>query len=89
MRNASEYTLASSVQAGFDTCPKCSAPPADLLNAQDVVWCDAAQLYHTSDECTDFSGKATLHTLTDAQKDGFEACPLCGAAGRAAETSDR
>jgi len=83
MRGAALYSLEGSVAAGFKACSKCSAPAASLLEEQYVVWTDAANAYHTTDECAAFFGSASLMALSDAAKAGYAPCAKCGAAAYA------
>ena len=79
MSSAVAYTLQSSVDAGLKNCRTCGAPAASMLTAENVVWVDAQNCFHTSDECEFFSGKYTLMTLDDAVQAGKTACMDCGA----------
>ena len=79
MSSAVAYTLQSSVDAGLRNCRTCGAPAAELLSAENVVWVDEQNCFHTSDECEFFQGKYTLMTLDDAVQTGMTACMDCGA----------
>ena len=79
MRDAQAYTLAESVEDGFDPCPDCDAPAAELLEAEDAVWVDEDSVYHISDECPSFSGEARLMAVEDAEAADCVPCAACGA----------
>ena len=79
MRDADAYTLAESVEDGFDPCPDCDAPAAELLEAEDAVWVDEDSVYHISDECPSFSGEARLMAVEDAEAADCVPCAACGA----------
>lgn len=79
MRNAQEYTLAQSVEDGFEPCPNCDAPAAELLEAENVVWVDEDSVYHISDECSAFAGDAALMPLEEAVDAQCVPCAACGA----------
>ena len=79
MLGAQEYTLASSVEDGFDPCPTCGAPAAELVEAADAVWVDEDFVYHVSDECTAFAGEARLMAVAEAEEADCVPCAACGA----------
>ena len=80
MLGAEEHTLASSVEDGFEACPDCNAPAAELLDAENVVWVDEDSVYHISDECSAFAGEeARLMTAQDAEDAECVPCAACGA----------
>ena len=85
MLGASQYTLESAVANGKKTCSVCSAPSSELLEEPYVVWVDENQVYHVSDECADFSGKASLMTPDTAAREGCAPCERCGAAAYSPE----
>lgn len=80
MSGAAQYTLQSSVDAGLRPCGACSAPGADVMQKENVVWVDGKDIFHTGDNCEFFQGKYTLMPLNDAVKGGKTACMDCGAA---------
>ena len=79
MRDAQEYTFAQSVEDGFEPCPDCGAPAAELLESENVVWVDEDSVYHISDECSSFVDTASLMTLEDAVDAQCVPCAACGA----------
>ena len=88
MRNAQEYTLAQSVEDGFEPCPDCNAPAAELLEAENVVWVDEDSVYHISDACSSFVGDASLMTLEEAVDAQCVPCAACGANALADNASE-
>ena len=79
MRGAEEHTLASSIEEGFEACPECDAPDADLLEAENAVWVDEDSVYHISDACSAFAGEARLMSAEDAAAADCVPCAACGA----------
>ncbi len=86
MTGAPAYTLEDSISAGFRSCGNCGSPAADILSEEEtVVWLDESNIYHTSDECPNFSGVWSLVTITDACAADAAACSACGASSYAPE----
>lgn len=80
MSGAKPYTFAESVAAGYHSCGNCNPPDESLLTTDEpVVWVDADNVYHTSDECAAFVGQYKLMTLKDAYESGATPCGECGA----------
>ena len=69
MKNAPAGTLADAVSANYKSCSSCKSPDPAILEAEDVaVWADENNLFHLSDECTNFTGTWSLMTLVRAGK---------------------
>ncbi len=83
MSGAKPYTLAESVANGFGSCGNCFPPKPAILKQENVFWCDEENVFHTSDECSSFTGVWSLITLEDAMEQENIACTECGAAGYA------
>lgn len=79
MKNAPAGTLADAVSANYKSCSSCKSPDPAILEAEDVVWADENNLFHLSDECTNFTGTWSLMTLADALENGYSPCTTCKA----------
>lgn len=80
MSGAKQYTLASSVEAGFKPCTRCKPPAPELLKEEFVVWCGTDHIFHISGKCTAIEGKPTVMTFEEALlEEGYTGCPVCGA----------
>ena len=79
MVGAQEDMLAAAVEDGFDPCPECNAPAAELVEAEDAVWVDEDDVYHVSDECASFAGEARLMSAAEAAEAECVPCAACGA----------
>ena len=77
MTGSSPYAL-SEVAGKYLTCQTCQAPSADLIGIP-CLWMDAQSLYHTTDECSAFTGEWTLVPLSDLLSGEHAACTACGA----------
>ena len=78
MSGGKPFTLAECVADGYGPCGICFPPAKDLLEAENVVWCDADKVFHTSDQCEKFSGQWKLMTAEDAMAQGYVGCMVCG-----------
>ena len=80
MSGAKQYTLQSSVDAGFKTCPTCKSPAAELLTEDFVVWCGTDGVFHITSKCSAITGKPVVMTFEEAMlEEGGTGCPVCGA----------
>ena len=81
MSGAKQYTLASSVEAGFKPCPKCKPPAPELLKEDAFyVWCDSDHVFHITDDCSAMTDTYTVMTFDEAMlEQGYTGCPVCGA----------
>ena len=79
MVGAQEDTLTAAVEGGFEPCPECGAPAAELVDAEDAVWVDEDDVYHVSDECASFAGEARLMSAAEAAEAECVPCAACGA----------
>jgi len=80
MSGAKQYTLASSVEAGFKPCTRCKPPAPELLKEQFVVWCGTDHVFHITSKCTALTGTPTIMTFEEALlEEGYAGCPVCGA----------
>jgi len=66
MTNADEHTLAEAAADGKNRCNRCMTTDISILEAENVVWTDDAQMFHLSDACTAFTGDWALMTIEDA-----------------------
>lgn len=80
MSGAKQFTLQSSVDAGFNPCPKCKPPAADLLKEKFVVWCGTDHVFHITSKCAAIVGTPQVMTFEEAMlEEGYTGCPVCGA----------
>jgi hypothetical protein len=80
MSGAKQYTLASSVEAGYKPCTKCKPPAPELLQEKFVVWCGADHVFHITSKCTALTGTPVVMTFEEALlEEGYTGCPVCGA----------
>ena len=80
MSGATQYTLSSSVEAGFKPCTRCKPPQPDLLEEDFVVWCGTDNNFHITDECSALTDTWTVMTFEEAMlEEGYGGCPVCGA----------
>ena len=79
MKEAPAGTLEEAVNANYKSCSKCQSPDAAILEAEDVVWTDENQLFHLTDECSNFTGSWTLMTLAEALESDYSPCTTCKA----------
>ena len=77
MSYASVYTLAECVD-NYKCCNACKAPKPELVG-QHCLWQDQKKICHTSDDCTEFSGRYTLVLRDDALEKERTGCSVCGA----------
>ena len=80
MYGAKQYTLESSVEAGFKRCNTCNAPDLEALEGQTVVWVSQDNRMHITDECDGAQG-GQIMILEEALalETPLEYCEDCGA----------
>lgn len=80
MSGAKQFTLQSSVDAGFKPCTRCKPPAPDLLKEKFVVWCGTDHVFHITSKCAAIAGTPTVMTFEEALlEEGYTGCPVCGA----------
>jgi hypothetical protein len=80
MSGAKQFTLQSSVDAGFKPCTKCKPPAPELLKEKFVVWCGTDRVFHITSKCSAIAGMPTVMTFEEALlEEGYTGCPVCGA----------
>lgn len=80
MSGAKQYTLGSSVEAGFEPCPRCKPPAPELLQEPLVVWCGTDHNFHITDECSALTDTWVVMGFEEALlEEGYVGCPICGA----------
>jgi len=80
MSGAKQFTLASSVEAGFNPCPRCNPPAPEMLQEPMVVWCGTDHTFHITDECEALTDTWVVMGFEEALlEEGYTGCPDCGA----------
>jgi hypothetical protein len=80
MSGAQQFTLKSSVDAGFKPCPVCKPPAPELLTDDFYVWCGSDHVFHITSKCEAIAEPLTVMTFEEALlEEGYTGCPDCGA----------
>ena len=79
MKTADAHTLGETADSNVQACNVCGTPDKSLLDEQYIVWTDANNIAHLSDECPDFEGAWKLMSAADAVRGDLESCASCGA----------
>ncbi|MDO4356721.1 MAG: hypothetical protein Q4E13_09450, partial [Clostridia bacterium] len=78
MAGATADTLGNAVVEGYEPCPNCAVPDSSLLASEEtLLWADENGMYHTTDECGQFTGHYTLKTLAQCYEEGLTPCEAC------------
>lgn len=82
MTQGREHTVAEALEAGKQRCRFCEPVPESYADENAwLVWLDARNGWHLTDQCAAIQEEATRMLFTDlADQEGIlRACPLCGA----------
>ena len=80
MTNASQYTLASSVNAGLTACPYCNPIGRSVLGVENAVYADGGKKWHIDFACQAITGGWTISPLDEARaNEALTPCEACGA----------
>ena len=79
MKNADEHTFAETAENIHEPCERCAPPAKELLEETYIVWLDAENTAHLSDECADFEGQWNIVSADTANEEGYTGCATCGA----------
>lgn len=79
MKTSVEHTLGETREVSNHRCTICGTPEKSILDEKHIVWTDADNAAHLSDECTAFSGSWNLIPAAEAIEKELAACPECSA----------
>lgn len=79
MKTSVEHTLGETRDVSNHRCTICNTPEKSILDEKHIVWTDADDVAHLSDECTAFNGMWNLITAAEANEKALTACSECSA----------
>ena len=88
MQNAAAHALGETADTAHEPCTGCKPPAKALLEETYIVWLDAGNVAHLSDECADFQGQWSIASADTANEESYTGCPTCGADSYLAALAD-
>ena len=79
MKTSVEHVLGDTRTVSNHRCTICGTPDKSILDETHVVWTDAENTAHLSDECSAFSGMWNLIPAAEANEKELTACAECSA----------
>ena len=79
MKNADTHTFAETAENIHEPCERCAPPAKALLNETYIVWLDAGNTAHLTDECENFEGQWNIISAAEANEAEYEGCAGCRA----------
>ena len=79
MKNADTHTFAETAANIHEPCERCTPPAKELLEETYIVWLDAGNTAHLTDECAVFEGQWNIVSAAAAIEEGYAGCTACGA----------
>ena len=79
MSGAKPHLLTEALERGLKRCNGCNSTDKSVLELENPVWTDEANLFHLSAQCEAFTGIYGLELLDDALSNGYAPCEACRA----------
>ncbi|MBP3410403.1 MAG: hypothetical protein J6M10_05330 [Clostridia bacterium] len=79
MKTSVEHTLGDTLEVSNHRCTHCNTPEKSIMDETHIVWTDADNVAHLSDECSAFNGMWHLITAAEANEKALTACTECSA----------
>ena len=79
MKTSVEHVLGDTREVSNHRCTICGTPDKSIMDETHVVWTDAENIVHLSDECSAFSGMWNLIRAAEANEKALTACTECSA----------
>lgn len=79
MKTSTEHVLGDTRSISNHRCSICGTPEKSIMDETHIVWTDAENVAHLSDECSAFSGSWNLIPAAEAIEKELTGCPECSA----------
>ena len=78
MKDADTHTFGETASNIHEPCERCAPPAKELLEETYIVWTDANDTAHLTDECASFEGQWNITSAAAANEAGYAGCADCG-----------